>query len=107
MCECIAEVMLNVSQPEEVMMNVRSELSPGGQRVLDYMCITPADSSQMSISAGRCGDGLEGRQSIHSVLLMMRMPVIRSILQNTSSDFCPPDSVIIVDSDWKDRVTRG
>ena len=84
MCECIAEVM----------MNVRSELSPGGQRVLDYMCITPADSSQMSISAGRCGDGLEGNvcEEISE----------RAETDDSSRDGSEPD---VSGEDWSDDNT--
>ena len=93
MPECFTEAM------EYKLKNV---LFPGGSNVMNYLCISPADSSQMSISAGGYGKGLEGRQSIHSVLLLMRMPIIRSILSDTSADLFPPDSVILADSDWKD-----
>ena len=93
MCDCFTEVM---------MYNVRNTWFPGGTSVMDYLCISPADSSQFSISAGGGGKGLEGRQSIHSVLLQMRLPIIRSILSDTSADSCPPDSIILANSDWKD-----
>ena len=93
MCECFTEVM------EYKLKNGRF---PGGSNVMNYLCISPADFSQMSISAGGYGKGLEGKQSIHSVLLMMRMPIILNIISDTSADLFPPDSIILADSDWKD-----
>ena len=83
-------------------MHIRQELFPGGTRVMEHLCVSPAEAGEFSISAARSGGSLEGTQSVHSVLLMMRMPIIRSILQDTIGNLCPPDSIIIADSDWKD-----
>ena len=91
-----------MSDDEEVMMRLRHELFHGGSRVMDYLGVSPAQASEFSISAARSGGILEGTQSVHSVLLMMRMPIIRSILQDTIGNLYPPDSIIIADSDWKD-----
>ena len=85
-------------------MHIRQELFPGGTRVMEHLCVSPADASEFSISAARSGGSLEGTQSVHSVLLMMRMPIIRTILQDTTGNLCHPDSVIITESDWKDVV---
>ena len=92
------------SDQEEVMMRLRHELFHGGSRVMDYLGVSPAQANEFSISAARSGGILEGTQSVHSVLLMMRMPIIRTILQDTTGNLCHPDSVIITESDWKDVV---
>lgn len=93
-----------MSDQEEVMLRLRHELFHGGSRVMEYLSVSPAKASEFSISAARSDGSLEGTQSVHSVLLMMRMPIIRTILQDTMGNLCPPDSVIITESDWKDVV---
>ena len=93
-----------MSDQEEVMLRLRHELFHGGSRVMEYLSVSPAKASEFSISAARSDGSLEGTQSVHSVLLMMRMPIIRTILQDTMGNLCLPDSVIITESDWKDVV---
>ena len=82
---------------------VRDTRDPGGTKVMEHLCVSPAEAGDFSISAAsRSVGNLEGTQSVHSVLLMMRLPIIRTILQDPTGNLCPPDSIIIADSDWKD-----
>ena len=91
-----------ISDQEEVMLRLRHELFHDGSRVMEYLSVLPAKASEFSFSAARSDGSLEALRV--SILSSCHTRVIRTILQDTMGNLCPPDCVIITESDWKDVV---